>query len=128
VSPVARDLFTTSFRPFLQGLSVSGYVEGRNVVIDYRSTKGCNDLLPAVLADLLRRQVTVIAAAGNSQAVEAKVATTTIPIVFLTGGDPVKFGFVANLNKPGGNLTGVNTLGLEVAPKRLDLCASYFPP
>jgi len=66
VSPVARDLFTTSFRPFLQGLSESGYVEGRNVVIDYRSTKGCNDLLPAVLADLLRRQVTVIAAAGNS--------------------------------------------------------------
>jgi len=127
VSPVARDLFTTSFRPFLQGLSVSGYVEGRNVVIDYRSTKGCNDLLPAVLADLLRRQVTVIAAAGNSQAVEAKVATTTIPIVFLTGGDPVKFGFVANLNKPGGNLTGVNTLGLEVAPKRLELVRELLP-
>ena len=97
-------------------------------MIDYRSTEGCNDLLPAVLADLLRRQVTVIAAAGNSQVVAAKAATTTIPIVFLTGGDPVKFGFVANLNKPGGNLAGVNTLGLEVAPKRLDLRASYFPP
>ena len=96
-------------------------------MIDYRSTKGCNDLLPAVLADLLRRQVTVIAAAGNSQAVEAKVATTTIPIVFLTGGDPVKFGFVANLNKPGGNLTGVNTLGLEVAPKRLELVRELLP-
>ena len=127
MSPVARDLFTTSFRPFLQGLSVSGYVEGRNVVIDYRSTEGCNDLLPAVLADLLRRQVTVIAAAGNSQVVAAKAATTTIPIVFLTGGDPVKFGFVANLNKPGGNLTGVNTLGLEVAPKRLELVRELLP-
>ena len=127
MSPVARDLFTTSFRPFLQGLSESGYVEGRNVVIDYRSTEGCNDLLPAVLADLLRRQVTVIAAAGNSQVVAAKAATTTIPIVFLTGGDPVKFGFVANLNKPGGNLAGVNTLGLEVAPKRLELVRELLP-
>jgi putative ABC transport system substrate-binding protein len=127
VSPVARDLFGGSFLPFLQGLSESGYIEGRDLSIDYRSTESRNDVLPSVMTDLVRSQVSVIAAIGNSQAVAAKAATTTIPIVFLTGEDPVKIGFVASLNKPGGNLTGVNTLGLAVGAKRLDLIHESVP-
>ena len=127
VSPVLRDMFAPAFRPFLQGLGETGYVEGRNVAIDYRTTDGRNELLPAVMADLLRRQVTMITAIGNSQVEAAKAATTTIPIVFLTGEDPVKIGFVASLNKPGGNLTGVNTLGLAVGPKRLELLRELLP-
>ena len=127
VSPVLRDMFAPAFRPFLQGLSETGYVEGRNVAIDYRATEGRNELLPAVMADLLRRQVAVITAIGNSQVVAAKAATTTIPVVFLTGEDPVKTGFVPSLNKPGGNLTGVNTLGLAVGPKRLEVLRELLP-
>ena len=127
VSPVLRDLFAAAFGPFLEGLSETGYVEGRNVTLDYRTTEGRNELLPAVMADLLRRQVTMIVAIGNSQVVAAKAATTTVPIVFLTGEDPVKIGFVASLNKPGGNLTGVNTLGLAVGPKRLELLRELLP-
>jgi ABC-type uncharacterized transport system substrate-binding protein len=127
VSPVLRDMFAAAFHPFLQGLSEIGYVEGRNVAIDYRTTEGRNELLPAMMADLLRRQVTMITAVGNPQVVAAKAATTTIPIVFLTGEDPVRIGFVASLNKPGGNLTGVSTLGLAVGPKRLELVRELLP-
>ena len=86
------------------------------------TTDGRNELLSAVMADLLRRQVTMITAIGNSQVEAAKAATTTIPIVFLTGEDPVKIGFVASLNKP-----GVNTLGLAVGPKRLELLRELLP-
>jgi putative tryptophan/tyrosine transport system substrate-binding protein len=125
--PVLRDMFAAAFHPFLQGLSEIGYVEGRNVAIDYRTTEGRNELLPAMMADLLRRQVTMITAVGNPQVVAAKAATTTIPIVFLTGEDPVRIGFVASLNKPGGNLTGVSTLGLAVGPKRLELVRELLP-
>ena len=127
ISPVARDLFSFAFPSFLKGLGETGYVEGRNVLIDYRSTEGRNDLLPAVLADLLRRQVSLIVVAGNSQIAAAKAATATVPIVFLTGEDPVKVGFVASLNRPGGNLTGVNTLALAVGPKRLEVMHELLP-
>ena len=103
-----------------RGLNQSGYVEGRNLVIEYRWAEGHHDRLPALAADLARRQVTVIAA--NSQAtIAAKAITSTIPIVFITGADPVQVGFITSLNRPGGNLTGVTSLDTELGRKRLQL-------
>jgi putative ABC transport system substrate-binding protein len=129
--PVIRLLGTGSpgpgSQPFRQGLSEAGYVEGRNVAIEYRWAENQFDRLPSLAADLVRRQVTVILATAIRPALAAKVATTTIPIVFATSADPVQFGLVASLSRPGGNLTGVSILSGEVGPKRLELLHEVVP-
>jgi putative tryptophan/tyrosine transport system substrate-binding protein len=120
------DGYANLLRAYHQGLGESGYVEGRNVVIEYRWAEGRNDRLPAMAADLARRQVRVIAA-NTFAALASKAATMTIPIVFVTAGDPIGLGLVASLSRPGGNITGVTTLNSEVGPKRLQLLHELIP-
>jgi putative ABC transport system substrate-binding protein len=112
---------------FLQSLKENGFVEGRNVAIEYRLAEGQSERLPALAADLVRRRVAVIVANGTSEALAAKAATTTIPIVFATGGEPVALGLVASLNRPGANLTGIVNLDAELGPKRMQLVHELIP-
>src|SRR5215831_18110671 len=111
---------------FLEGLSEAGYVEGQNVAIEYRWAEGRYDRPSALAADLVGRKVDVILAGGNAPAVAAKNATSTIPIVFISG-DPIGQGLIAGLARPGGNLTGVSILTFELMAKRLELLSDLAP-
>ena len=130
--PTVGFLDNASFLPqyvaaFNQGLKETGYIEGQNVAIEHHSAEGQYDRLPALAADLVRRQVAVIVSTALAAALAAKAATTTIPIVFTSATDPVKDGLVASFNRPGGNITGVSLLAAELVQKRLELSREVVP-
>jgi putative tryptophan/tyrosine transport system substrate-binding protein len=127
LDPRSPDAMVDRLRAFRLGLKDVGYVEGENVTIIYRFAEDHNDRLPELAAELVRQQVTVIAASATTAAPAAKAATTTIPIAFVAAQDPVRLGLVASLARPGGNVTGINFFGGELAAKRLDLLHELLP-
>ena len=113
------DVFANEIAAFRNGLTESGFIEGRNVTIDYRFAGNVTDRLRELAVDLVRRRVTVITTTTLDAALAAKEATPTIPIVFSTGGDPVQYGLIASFSRPGGNVTGINYMSGDLGPKRL---------